>query len=88
MSRPKFGGSSGRKETEGTFYRDIAFVPSGTLALKQSADATAETLQSTKRIKDAADVRAVSIQSSWNLNISQDQYLFYYEMIPNDTNRR
>ncbi|KAG0337600.1 hypothetical protein BG000_005229 [Podila horticola] len=58
MSRPKFGGSSGRKETEGTFYRDIAFVPSGTLALKQSADATAETLQSTKRIKDAADVRA------------------------------
>ncbi|KAG0362582.1 hypothetical protein BG005_004929 [Podila minutissima] len=59
MNRPKFSGSSsGRKETEGTFYRDIAFVPSGTLALKQSADATAETLQSTKRIKDAADVRA------------------------------
>ncbi|KAG0012956.1 hypothetical protein BGZ82_002342, partial [Podila clonocystis] len=58
MSRPKFSGSSGRRETEGTFYRDIAFVPSGTLALKQSADANAETLQSTKRIKDAADVRA------------------------------
>lgn len=73
MNRPKFSGSSsGRKETEGTFYRDIAFVPSGTLALKQSADATAETLQSTKRIKDAADVRAVSVLSSWNLNISQD----------------
>ncbi|KAF8984127.1 hypothetical protein CPC16_000728 [Podila verticillata] len=59
MSRPKFSGtSSGRRETEGTFYRDIAFVPSGTLALKQSADANTESLQSTKRIQDAADVRA------------------------------
>ncbi|KAG0336737.1 G patch domain and ankyrin repeat-containing protein 1 [Podila humilis] len=50
--------STGRKETEGTFYRDVAFVPSGTLAIQQTAIQSTQDSNGTKRNKDAADVRA------------------------------
>ncbi|KAF9352982.1 G patch domain and ankyrin repeat-containing protein 1 [Mortierella sp. AD094] len=41
------------KDDSGTFYRDIAFVPSGTLAMKETATTSAKTASK----EDAVDVR-------------------------------